>query len=176
KKLTGKKPFEAMRTMRKVLFDECLGVEIAAAAHTQKVIGQIANQSALSQTIVALPISKELCLFQFDQSGVPEAASHDLPFVAVGSGQTGADPFLAFLRRIFWRDPPPNLAEGIFACWWALDHAIKTSPGGVAEPKQIVVLELKGSNARCREPTEAELLEHQEAVARIEKYLRDFRL
>ena len=39
-------------------------------------------------------------LIQCNHVGMTEAATTDLPFVAIGSGQELADPFLAFLRRI----------------------------------------------------------------------------
>jgi hypothetical protein len=96
--------------------------------------------------------------------------------VAIGSGQYCADPFLAFLRRIFWPNRQPNLAEGIFATWWTLDQAIKTSPGGIAEPKQITVLEMKDSKPVCRELPEAEIDLHKEAVTNAENHLKEFNL
>jgi hypothetical protein len=54
-----------------------------------------------------------------------------------------------------------------------LDHAIKTSPGGIAEPKQIAVLELKNGKTICRELTEAELNPIKEAVTDAENRLKD---
>jgi len=54
-----------------------------------------------------------------------------------------------------------------------LDQAIKTSPGGLAEPKQIAVLEMKGNSPICRELDAQELVSHSEAVTNAEKHLRE---
>jgi len=67
-------------------------------------LGPMAIQRALTTTLVALPLGHSTCLFQFDEQGAPEEATQELPFVSIGSGQPIADPFLAFLRRIFWPD------------------------------------------------------------------------
>ena len=175
KELSGKKPAEAMTILRTHLWNECLAGEIGAAAQARNIVGDAANASALSQTLVALPVSRELCLFQFDQNGAPEMATNDLPFVAIGSGQRLADPFLAFLRRIFWKDRCPNVADGIFAVWWTLHQAIETAPGYVADPKQIVVLQNVTSKICARELTGQQLSEHAEVVGKAEDHLRAFR-
>ncbi|HUK16219.1 MAG TPA: hypothetical protein VLW65_07375, partial [Bryobacteraceae bacterium] len=103
------------------------------------------------------------------------AATESLPFVAVGSGQSIADPFLAFLRRIFWPAQLPALADGILATYWTLQHAILSTPGGVADPMQIMVLEKVNNDWRARELGVAELTEHQRAVSAAEGALRNFR-
>ncbi len=64
----------------------------------------------------------------------------NLPIVSIGSGQLVADPFLAFLRRIFWPDSLPTPSEGILAAVWTLTHTIQSQPGHVGEPIQIVTL------------------------------------
>jgi 20S proteasome alpha/beta subunit len=108
--------------------------EIAVVSQTQTVLGSIAHLSALSATMVAGKFSGTLSLFQFDQQGSPEQATENLPFVAIGSGQSLADPLLSFLRRIFWPTRLPTLAEGVLATLWCLKQAIDTNAGGVAEP------------------------------------------
>jgi len=174
KALSGKQPYQAMTIIRKSLWQH-MADEYQAAEAARKVIGPVALDSALASTIIALPISKAMCLFQFDQQGAPEEATTDLPFVAMGSGRNTADPFLAFIRRIFWKDTIPNLAEGIFATLWTLDHAIKTSPGGIAEPIQIVVLKTNGSDCKAQELNETDLQEHYEAIGAAEKSLANFK-
>jgi hypothetical protein len=162
-----------MVMIRQQLWTECLQPEIKIANEAKSVYGNISVNDVNCACIAALSISKELSLIQFNQQGTPELATKDIPFVAIGSGQYCADPFLAFLRRIFWPNRQPNLAEGIFAIMWTLDQAIKTSPGGIAEPKQIAVLEMKGTSPICRELDAQELLSHSEAVTNAEKHLRD---
>jgi 20S proteasome alpha/beta subunit len=168
---SNKKPFQAMAEIAKVLRAH-LQVEYSAAQSAQPIIGpQVAQQGVVSTTVVALPISKEACLFQFDQQGAPEQATADLPFVAVGGGQAIADPFLAFLRRVFWPDRLPSLAEGTLAIVWTLKHAIEVAPGGVANPTQLVELKQEGGDFVARELTEDQQGEHLEFVAEAERTL-----
>src|SRR5690606_12875728 len=84
----------------------------------------VAQSSYMSASIVALIVQGKPELFQFTFDAASEQATGDIPFIAVGSGQQLADPFLAFLRRIFWKDHLPTLNEGIFAALWTLKHAI----------------------------------------------------
>ncbi len=182
--LGAQKPAEAMRIVREALWQKHLNLEMQVAQVTAGVIGQqLALQSALSQTVVCLPLNGVSRLIQFDHQGAPEEAMDTLPFVAIGSGQSIADPFLAFLRRLFWCDCLPTLNDGIFSTLWTLEHAIKTNPGGVSDPKQIIVLE-KAQNYSPRNPTnqmwkprelqEEEFLEHMEAIKAHEEHLIDF--
>jgi hypothetical protein len=164
-----------MTIIRQAIWEKHIGPELQAASVAQKVIGPIAMESALASTVAALPINYRPCLFQFDQQGTPEEATSDLPFVAIGSGQTIADPFLAFLRRIFWQSKLPTLPDGIFAALWILEHAIQISPGGVAGPKDIVVLEKKDKEFKARKLIPEEFQEHLEAISAAEKSLYNFR-
>ena len=122
-----------------------------------------------------MPIDKKFALFQFDQQGAPEEATEDLPFISIGSAQATADPFLAFIHKIFWPTLLPTLEMGIFSTVWTLQHAIDTNPGGVADPKQIMILEKQGKDFNARELEVAELAEHLEAITAAESVLRDFR-
>lgn len=138
--------------------------ELAMAQAAAPVLGNLAVTSAMAHMVVAIPIQKESCLIQYNQQVSPELASRSLPFVAIGGGQLTADPFLAFIRRLFWPTKLPTLAEGIFAALWTLRHAIQTSPGGVADPIQVAVLE----GMKARELDGAELAEHERAIADAE--------
>src|SRR5882762_8782723 len=51
----------------------------------------------------------------------------DLWFASTGSGQSITDPFLALLRKVYWRDEAPSLQGGIFTALWALQHACEVS-------------------------------------------------
>lgn len=76
--------------------------EFSMAAAAQPVLGNVAAQHAISSALVAIPVQKVPCLFQFNHQGSPEQATARLPFVAIGSGQMTADPFLAFIRELLW--------------------------------------------------------------------------
>jgi 20S proteasome alpha/beta subunit len=168
------KPFEVMTVLRQCFWQDIeMEGNIARAAH--QMFGPFAMQNALSFTVVAMMVDSKPCLMQFDQSASPEEATDDLPFVSLGSGQMIADPFLAIIRRLFWPDRLPTLDEGRFAVFWTLHHAILTNPGGVADPKQIVMLHKKDA-ARwgIKELTQEEMKEHEEHVNRFEDYARQF--
>ena len=172
KELRSKNSSEAMSLLRKRLWEH-IGVELQVAGVAQQALGRSALDSAIAHTVVALPCKGKVCLFQFDPQGAPEEATEDLPFIAVGSGQAIADPFLAFLRHIFWSNRLPSLSEGVFATLWTLQHAIQTSPGGVSEPIQIVVVKRgKKSEIEARELGSEELEDHSVAIAHLEDNLR----
>jgi hypothetical protein len=120
--------------------------QLQAAAVAQVVQGlAIAPQFAICSTLVALPVNKDPTLIQFTPSCAHEEATKDLPFVAIGSGQLIADPFLAFVRRIFWgQSQLPNINQGVFAALWTLVHTTGTNPGGIGDPIQIAVLKREG--------------------------------
>jgi len=151
--------------------------EMEYAAQAAKVLGMgVASQSAIALTMLAAPIENQIRLYQFDQTGAPEEATEHLPFIAIGSGQPLADPFLAFLRQIFWKDSIPNLSEGVLATVWSLQHAIRTNTGGVAEPIQLMTLQKDGHGTPViKEFESAELAEHVEAVKAAELHLGAFR-
>jgi hypothetical protein len=115
----------------------------------------------------ALTIQGDLELIQLDHQCAPELATEDLPFVSIGIGQPHADPFLAFLRRVFWPDRLPKVSEGTLAATWTIYHAIQVSPGGVAGPMQMMILTKDG----VRELDQDELDEHRQMADEAEKYL-----
>ena len=147
--------------------------EIQFAAEAAKIIGHsIASISALCTSIVAAPIDGRLHLFEFDHTGAPEEITENIPFTAIGSGKNLADPFLAFLRRVFWPKRLPNLSEGVFVTMWSLVQAIRTNTGGVAEPIQLMTLS-QNERGTCviKEFDEDELGEHREAIEEVEQNL-----
>ncbi|HEV3448322.1 MAG TPA: hypothetical protein VG099_27040, partial [Gemmataceae bacterium] len=108
-------PEEAMVVIRHRIGEHCVS-ELRYAGDVMKATGQaFPLESALAATLVAFPFGNIPCLVQFDQQGAPELATVDLPFITIGSGRGNADSFLAFLRRIFWGNAPPALADGLFA-------------------------------------------------------------
>jgi hypothetical protein len=113
-------------------------------------------------------------LVQFNHQCDPEEATAGLPFVSIGSGQPTADPFLAFIRGIFWPERLPPLNDGIFATIWTLRHTIKTRPGGVGGRVQIVTLSKDGGNRwTARELSRAEFGEPQQMIQTMEEGMRN---
>lgn len=134
----------------------------------------LAQQSYISSSVVAMIVKGNPELFQFDFQAASEQATEDIPFIAVGSGQQLADPFLAFLRRIFWKDHLPTLNEGIFAALWTLQHAVAVNTGGVSDPIQVAILTGEdGGSARELEATELE--EHYQSIHAAEAKLSAYK-
>jgi hypothetical protein len=169
------RPEEAMTLMRNK-FWTVVGPEWECAKTTAGVVGaHIAASSANGSILVALPLRQKAELIQFDHQCAPEMATSELPFVAIGSGQGIADPFLAFVRRIFWPSGCPSISDALFSTIWTLRHAIETNPGGVADPMQIVVLEKKSAEWKARELDQPEIDQHIEAIADAESSLVKWR-
>lgn len=143
---------------------------IANFAETQTQVGQYG-------ALVAYTCSGRFFLCEFaTRDFQPEFKSSTMWFVSVGSGQTITDPFLGFIRRVFWKDSLPSVAEGIFFATWTLQHVIDLNVGGINAPIQMAVIRTDGKgNAKAEEITDAELQEHQNNVGELEKYLSDYK-
>lgn len=173
--LRGQEHWQAMTTLRQKFLPH-IEVEFKAAQASMPVIGNAALESALSQTLVALPVKHEPHLFQFDHQGAPEAATRSLPFVCIGSGRAVADPFLAFLKQVFWQaDTLPTSAQAVFATLWTVRQSIEVAPGGLAEPVHVYTLSPDGPGWKAREIEETDLQEHFQAMEEAKGALRDFR-
>lgn len=166
---------EVGRSLRSAFLQDAeVGLRIAALAAT--VVGSgPAQQDILCDTLVAVASKGTPRLIQFDYQCAPELATDDLPFVAIGSGRTIADPFLAFLRRVFWQESLPSLADGNFAATWTLQHAIDTAPGGIARPISVANLRVDKGQPVATLLSPSELMEHYEAIDEAEARLRQFR-
>ena len=149
-------------------------IALHMAAMAMQVLGASARAGAITTTLVALAARDGPHLVQFDCECCPEVATNDLPFVSMGSGQLIADPFLAFLRRIFWKDRLPSVSEGIFAVNWTLEHAIDTAPGGIAGPTDIGELQMEGAQPKAWLLSDDDLREHREMRTRAEAHVKKF--
>src|SRR5882762_5100743 len=81
-----------------------------------------------------------LCEFS-DADFQPEFKSETIWYCSMGSGQTITDPFLAFMREVFWGRGLPTVQDATFAVTWTLDHAVQINPGGINGPVRIAVME-----------------------------------
>jgi 20S proteasome alpha/beta subunit len=151
--------------------------EMNMAATASRVINpNIALSDALSTTVLALPLNDQAELFQFSQQGTPERSTENLPFVCIGSGEQIADPFIGFIRNIYWQNScPTNIRDGIFAVYWTLSHSIALSPGGVAEPIQLTSLTKDRGVWKTKEHSPEELQDHKEHIKSVEAKLRELR-
>jgi len=136
-----KTPEEVMNIIGKKIA-QTLVPYLQTANFTHPLVGD-ANMS-LCKSLVAMLVGDAPCLFSFDYNGAPERATEELPFVALGSGQSIADPFLALLKRLLWQNTQPTLAEGRLVATWTIDHVRLTNPGGVGGKIQLATFS-KGS-------------------------------
>lgn len=168
---------DVMRLLHNAIYQDAQHA-IAGAAASVPFMGGNAAVLAITGSLVALPVggvNGRPELIQCNHLGMGEAATKDLPYVAIGSGQALADPFLAFLRHIFWAGSLPKLADGVFATVWTLLHAIRVTPGGVSEPIQVATLAYKGHELFAAELSTGQLQEHRQNVQEAESYLANFR-
>jgi hypothetical protein len=91
--------------------------------------------------VMATEIEGEPCLIEFGPKDFqPEFKENKLFYVSMGSGQPLADPFLAFVSRVLWKNTLPDLRLGRFGAYWALSHTISLAPGTVGPPIRIATL------------------------------------
>lgn len=169
---------DVMRLVQEAIYRDAQ-VAISGAVASVSLLGNAAAaQLAITSSLIALPVggvNGRPELLQCNHMGSAEAATSDLPYAAIGSGQPLADPFLAFLRHIFWNDKLPKVADGVFATVWTLLHAIRVTPGGLSEPIQVATLAYKGRELFATELTPEQLQEHRQHVDEAERYLARFR-
>jgi hypothetical protein len=87
-----------------------------------------------------------------------------------------ADPFLRFLTDVFCGGVQPKVREAVFLAAWTVQHAIDTTPGGVAGPIRVVTFEPDGAAGYVgRELPEADIDEHLQAIESAANALREWR-
>ncbi|MCK5305754.1 MAG: hypothetical protein KAJ66_01325 [Candidatus Omnitrophica bacterium] len=148
--------------------------EAKFAQDSSNMLGRLHEQEIISHTLIAMPVKKNLVLLEFPATGSSEEKKEAMPTVAIGCAQPIADPFLYFLRRVFWPDRLPSLVEGKIAAYWALDYSIKASPANVGFPVKIAILEKKGSDIKAYELPKEELTYLGNIVDEAEKYLKRY--
>lgn len=92
---TKRRPEDSMVSLQKAIWAPILD-QWKLAKEAEPLVGQAsAFQSLISSSVVAVNVHSQPCLFSFDHQGRPEMTKSGLPFVAIGSGQPIAEPFLA---------------------------------------------------------------------------------
>jgi hypothetical protein len=123
--------------------------------------------------LLACCIKNEPYLVEYDTVNFqPEIKKDKLFFVSMGSGQVLADPFLAFVARVLWKNTMPPVEVGKFGVYWTLNHTIKLAPGGVGAPICLAVLR-KNDGRWCVEES-VDSPEQAEYVDDLEEYISRF--
>jgi hypothetical protein len=81
--------------------------------------------------LLAAGFKDGLKLIEITPQVAVEFMTADMPFISMGSGKASADPFLGFLRKVFWPAGLPTLQEGALAAYWTIQHAIDMKVAGV---------------------------------------------
>ena len=160
---------DTQRQVSKAIFEDAN----VAAGRAKSIIGPNGINLVTTHSLLALPTGSRTnpTLLQIDFLGATEAASEALPFVSIGSGQPIADPFLAFLRRVFWNNNTPTIQDGIFATVWTLQHVINDSANRFSPPVTVAVL---GEN-RARHLPPEEVADHLQHIDDFERDMRSSR-
>ena len=159
---------DAMRRHAKPAF------EMAVAA--QPVLGNAVALEVDHGSLVAYTVSGSTtpCLTQFSRLCLPEDVTTFLPFVSIGSGQASADPFLAFVRRLFWPENLPTMSQGVLAALWTLRYCIDSQASGIGDPIQIVTLQRENGTWKAIELPEEELREDGVMIEAMESEMKKY--
>ena len=107
----------------------------------------------------------------------PEFKTDRIWYVSMGCGQQITDPFLGLMRRVFWKDSMPGVADATFVATWTLQHAIDLNPGGINGPVQMAVIRKNPEKGKyvAHLMSDSELQEHINNVDSAEAYLSEYK-
>lgn len=124
--------------------------------------------------LVAFPTGSRFHLCEFAINDFqPEMKNEDTWYVSMGSAQHITDPFLAFIREVFWENGIPSVNDAEFAVTWTLDQAVAYNPGGVNGPVRIAVLDRSSGKSKARILEDEVLYEHRENIDECKHVLRE---
>lgn len=166
------------KAMKANLFNS---VESAIEAATELAKSGIQNfsqtnvQRGAYGALVAFPFKGKPCLCEFTLPDFqPEMKNDKLWYVSMGGGQLIGDPFLGFMRDVFWRGGPPSLNDGMFSAVWTLHHAIQVNPGGIKGPIHIATLRYEKGKLKAQMVDRSEIEQHLENVEGACEHLRKY--
>jgi hypothetical protein len=124
----------------------------------------VAAGDAICGSLLAAPFKDRLHLVEITPQVAVESMSTSLPFICLGSGKGSADPFLGFLKSVFWPDLLPSVSEGALAAFWTVQHAIDMKVDGVGFDVDVFVVAKAGNSYASRQLNTAELAEHTDFI------------
>ncbi len=167
---------DARSEIQKVIWSE-VRPAMAHAADASKLAGRNLLSAARSRFLMAYPLKSTATLLVYDEYAQSYEVTSESPFASIGSGSRQADPFLAFLKRIFWNDSAPETTSaGVLSILWTLDHVSRVNAGlGVGGRPNVFTLS-KGQDAWIAERLDEYYLREQLlALEAAEDRLRSFR-
>lgn len=94
----------------------------------------------LDRALVAFAASGVPYLYILDRECLLSEVTWTASCAAVGTASDLAESFLAFQRRVLWRDAQPTLAQARLAAYWTVRNAIDTRPTMLANPVEMGLL------------------------------------
>ena len=146
------------------------GFKTAAAA--AQILGQAAQADCICSSILATPFKDGLKLVEVTPQVAVEYLTPELSFLSMGSGKATADPFLGFLKDIFWPNRLPSVREGALAAYWTIKHATDLRVSGVGMGIELFTIEKSGDSYTVRNLDETETAEHDDFISSCEDSLR----
>lgn len=140
-----------------------------------RVIGNAAMSDAICGGLLAAGFKDGLKLVEITPQVAVEYMTGDIPFISMGSGKASADPFLGFLRKVFWPSTLPTIQEGALAAYWTIQHAIDMKVAGVGFSVDVFVVERSDKTYKARKLDDAEVAEHADFMKASEEALRSVR-
>jgi hypothetical protein len=171
--LASQSTFLGFHSIRDVVMAQ-VRKEWSIAAEAERVYGDTVRDDVGVDVLAAAVIGGEANLVHVNRRGGGATVDDDVPWITLGSGQVTADPFLAFLRRIFWPDRVPTLSEGRLGAVWTLDHSIHVNRRVVGGEIQVVVLEKQGETWATRELQKREIDLHRLNIADAERVFAEY--
>jgi 20S proteasome alpha/beta subunit len=157
------------------------------ASHAAGVIGHnVAASDCMCGGLLAAGFKDGLKLIEITPQLAVEYMTNDLPFISMGSGKPSADPFLGFLRKVYWPIKLPTIQEGALAAYWTIQHAIDMKIFGVGFGIDVFIVEVVSKHSgkpgkppdtifKARKLDDAELAEHEGFMKAAEEALRGVR-
>jgi 20S proteasome alpha/beta subunit len=97
-------------------------------------------------------------------------------WTSIGTGKQNADPIVAFLWDVYWRDRNPRLPEAIVTAYWAVSATIESKAPNVGFDIDVFVLEPTAGGAMlARQIAREELTEDADFIERVKDAMRSFR-
>jgi hypothetical protein len=111
------------------------------AAAAAQILGQAAQADCICGGVLATGFRDGPKVIEITPQIAVEFLTPELSFLSMGSGKATADPFLGFLKNVFWPGRLPTVREGALAAYWTIKLATDLRVTGVGMGIDIFTLE-----------------------------------
>jgi 20S proteasome alpha/beta subunit len=129
---------------------------------------------AICASLVAGNFADGLKLFEITPTGACDLINQSR-WTSIGSGQQNADPILAFLWDVYWKDRQLRVSEAILTAYWAVRATIEAKSFGVGFDVDVFVLEKIGEDFVGRQVSNEQLTDDDDFITRVKESMRAFR-